>query len=165
MLTWLGRLHSDPITSLALSLSTSHLLIGTNVGQIHLHALPSLQHLRTLSPSQHKSCPITHLSTLLRPADLHGTVQLGAAVGSGAEDKLPIRSVGVLERMRVGRRERDRHEVTVLVNEVEDVSVRTTRRPGQQLTASCRSSRCCPSRPPSPWPLPPLPQRHPSTLR
>ncbi|KAL7415935.1 WD40-repeat-containing domain protein [Mrakia frigida] len=113
---------NDTITTLSLSLSTSHLLLGTSTGQIHIHSLPSLQHLRTLSPAAHKSCPITHISTLLRPSDLHGHVSLGS-VGSGdaGDEKWAIKTVGTLERMRVGRREREKHEVGWMMGEVDDI--------------------------------------------
>lgn len=116
---------SDTITTLSLSLSTSHLLLGTSTGQIHIHSLPSLQHLRTLSPAAHKTCPITHISTLLRPSDLHGHVSLGgSSAGAEGEDKWAIRTVGMLERMRVGRREREKHEVGWMNGEVgDDVSL------------------------------------------
>lgn len=125
----------ETVTSLGLSLSASHLLIGSAIGQVHVHALPSLQHLRTLSPAAHKGCPVTHISTMLRPADLHGHVVLGGgAAGEGAggaqmsggasatADAWPIRPVGMLERMRVGRKERERHEVLGLLSEEVDVS-------------------------------------------
>jgi hypothetical protein len=94
------QLYSETITSLSLSLSSSALLLGTSTGQIQIHAIPSLQHLRTISPAAHKGCPVTHLSTFLKPSDLHG-----------------------LERMRVGRGEREKHEVLVNnVGDEEDVS-------------------------------------------
>lgn len=98
-------------------MTLTHLLLGTSTGQIHLHSLPNLQHIRTLSPLSHKGCPISHLSTMLKPVDLHGTVSLG----SGQDDKWPVRTVGVLERMRVGRKERERHVVSAAVPEHEDI--------------------------------------------
>ena len=63
-------LKSTKITSMALSLSTTHLLLGTHSGEIHVYSLPAHQHLRTLSSHQ---SPITHISTLLRPPDLVGS--------------------------------------------------------------------------------------------
>ncbi|CDZ97389.1 WD40 repeat protein [Phaffia rhodozyma] len=119
---------SDTITTLSLSLSLSYLLLGTTTGQIHIHSLPTLQPIRTISPLSHKGCPITHVSTFLKPVDLHGSVSLettgmgstsGASSG-GSDEKWPIRSVGVLERMRVGRKERERHVVVSPVPETVD---------------------------------------------
>lgn len=94
----------SPVTCLALSLSTSHLLIGTRVGEIHIHSLPSHQHLRTIASH---SGPITHLSALLKPSDLIG--------GSFKSDAWPVMEVKPLERMRVGKAARDVQEVTMLL--------------------------------------------------
>jgi pre-rRNA-processing protein IPI3 len=94
----------SPVTCLALSLSTSHLLIGTRSGEIHIHSLPSHQHLRTIASH---SGPITHLSALLRPSDLIG--------GPFKSDAWPVMEVKPLERMRVGKAARDVQEVTMLL--------------------------------------------------
>ncbi|RSH95363.1 Pre-rRNA-processing protein ipi3 [Saitozyma podzolica] len=94
----------SPVTCLALSLSTSHLLIGTRAGEIHIHSLPSHQHLRTIASH---SGPITHLSALLRPSDLIG--------GPFKSDAWPVMEVKPLERMRVGKAARDVQEVTMLL--------------------------------------------------
>lgn len=89
---------------MALSLSSSHLLVGTQSGEIHVYSLPSHQLLRTIS--SHAS-PVTHLSTMLRPPDL---------VGSRTKlDSWPIMEVKPLERTRGGRIAREVQEVSVVL--------------------------------------------------
>ncbi|OXH30883.1 pre-rRNA-processing protein IPI3 [Cryptococcus neoformans] len=94
----------ESITSLALSLSSTHLLVGTSAGTIQIHSLPSHQHLRTLSPH---AGPVTHLSTLLRPADLVGSV------GAKSEE-IPIMEIRPLDRLKL-RSPQESHEPTVLL--------------------------------------------------
>lgn len=94
----------ESITSLALSLSSTHLLVGTSAGTIQIHSLPSHQHLRTLSPH---AGPVTHLSTLLRPADLVGSV------GAKSEE-IPIMAIRPLDRLKL-RSPQESHEPTVLL--------------------------------------------------
>lgn len=101
---------NDSITSLALSLSSTHLLVGTSAGNIQIHSLPSHQHLRTLSPH---AGPVTHLTTLLRPADLVGSVGVGAGAGAKGEE-IPIMEIKPLERLK-GRPPQESHEPTVLL--------------------------------------------------
>lgn len=100
-------MHSVPVTTLTLSLSGSHLISGTSTGQIHIHSLPSHQHLRTILT--HSGSPITHLSTLLRPADLVGHLGLGedSRGGMGGKDEWTVMEVKQFERMRVGKKERE----------------------------------------------------------
>ncbi|KAJ9116354.1 hypothetical protein QFC22_004795 [Naganishia vaughanmartiniae] len=100
-----------PITALALSKSQSHLISGTANGHIHIHSLPSHQHLRTIT--SHTGVPVTHLSTLTRPPDLVGSVSLrdaanaatstsGGLAGAGA---WPVIEVRQFERMKVVKRD------------------------------------------------------------
>ena len=96
----------SPISALALSLSCTHLLAGTQSGDIHIHALPSHQHLRTLSSH---SGPITHLSVLLRPPDLVG------ASGQTKSDEWPLMEIKPFERMRAGAAARDMREVGIVL--------------------------------------------------
>jgi pre-rRNA-processing protein IPI3 len=97
----------SPITSMTLSLSTTHLLLGTYSGEIHIYSLPSHQHLRTLSSHQ---SPITHISTLLRPPDLIGST-------GGRKDGWPIMEIKALERMRAGRVAREVQECTLVLGQ------------------------------------------------
>jgi pre-rRNA-processing protein IPI3 len=92
---------------MTLSLSTTHLLLGTYSGEIHIYSLPSHQHLRTLSSHQ---SPITHISTLLRPPDLIGTT-------GGKKDGWPIMEIKALERMRAGRIAREVQECTLVLGQ------------------------------------------------
>ncbi|KIR35058.1 pre-rRNA-processing protein IPI3 [Cryptococcus deuterogattii MMRL2647] len=95
---------ANAVTSLALSLSSTHLLVGTSAGNIQIHSLPSHQHLRTLSPH---AGPVTHLSTLLRPTDLVGSV-------GAKSDEIPIMEIKPLERLK-SRAPREYHEPTILL--------------------------------------------------
>ena len=110
----------EPITALGLSLTSTTLLVGTASGAVHTLSLPSLQPLKVANPQAHKGCPITLLEVQLKPADLYGQVQLGSTT-AGARDEV-IRKVGQLERMRVGRRERERHVIETRLGSCEDVS-------------------------------------------
>ncbi|WWD21046.1 hypothetical protein CI109_105527 [Kwoniella shandongensis] len=98
-----------PITCLTLSISTTHLLLGTSLGSISIHSLPSHQHLRTLSSH---AGPITHLSTLLRPPDLISAP--GSTTGNNAEN-WPIIEIKNLERMKSTRSIKEVQESTVLL--------------------------------------------------
>jgi pre-rRNA-processing protein IPI3 len=88
-------------------MSTTHLLLGTHTGEIHIYALPSHQHLRTLSSH---SSPITHISTLLRPSDLIGTT-------SGRKEGLPVMEIKPLERVRAGRIAREVQDCTLVLGQ------------------------------------------------
>ncbi|CAG7851713.1 SubName: Full=Related to WD-repeat protein crb3 {ECO:0000313/EMBL:CCA68749.1} [Serendipita indica DSM 11827] len=64
------------VSTLALT-TTSQLLIGTHSGLIHVYDTLSLQLLRTISTSQSPSpTPVTFLTTVPKPIDLIGHVQL-----------------------------------------------------------------------------------------
>lgn len=92
---------------MTLSLSTTHLLLGTHTGEIHIYALPSHQHLRTLSSH---SSPITHISTMLRPSDLVGST-------NGRKEGIPIMEIKPLERMRTGRIAREVQDCTLVLGQ------------------------------------------------
>ncbi|OCF44890.1 pre-rRNA-processing protein IPI3 [Kwoniella heveanensis CBS 569] len=98
-----------PITSLALSISATHLLVGTSEGTIQLYALPSHQHLRTLSPH---AGPVAHLSTLLRPVDLVASSSASGAGLVSKADQWPIMEVKAFERMKA-RSPQHTQEVTI----------------------------------------------------
>ncbi len=111
------------ITSIALSISQSHLLTGTSTGDIHLHSLPSHTLLRTIAT--HSGTPVTHLSTLIRPADLVGHINFASLIGSGSgtngnkSEEWPIMECRPFERMRVGRKERDEQEIGILLGGID----------------------------------------------
>ncbi len=117
------------MTCLSISLSSTHLLVGTQAGEIHVHSLPSHQHLRTITAH---SSPITHLSSLLRPPDL---------VGSGAKpDSWPVMEIKPLERMRMGKTDRDVQEVTILLHPSRAAELESLRPARPQLLAGERSN-------------------------
>jgi pre-rRNA-processing protein IPI3 len=76
--TALGRYFSTPsdyISSLQFSTLSSHLIVGTQAGKVHILSLPSMQVIRTIVPSQTSSIsslasPITYLRSMIRPVDL-----------------------------------------------------------------------------------------------
>ena len=86
-------------------MSASHLLVGTQSADVHIHSLPSHQHLRTIASH---AGPITHLDTLLRPPDLVGST-------SNKQDAWPVLDIKPLERMRMGKTARDVQEVTMIL--------------------------------------------------
>jgi pre-rRNA-processing protein IPI3 len=106
--------YSVPITTLALSSTQAQIISGTATGQIHVHALPSHQHLRTINT--HAGSAITHLSIISRPPDLVGHLSLGNYAEMGAkEEGWPVIEVKPFERMRVGKKERDEQEIGILL--------------------------------------------------
>lgn len=92
-----------PITCLALSFSASQLLIGTSAGDIHVHALPSHQQVRSI-PAH--AGPVSYLCTMSTPPDLVGR--------AGRADNWPVMEIKNLERMRVAKSARESQEVSVL---------------------------------------------------
>lgn len=103
----------SPISAIALSLSSTHLLVGTQAGEIHVHALPSHQLIRTIAAH---GGSITHLSTLVRPADFIGTpgVRTIGAAGTTNGDDWPIMEIRAFERQKASRQTRDAREVVML---------------------------------------------------
>ncbi|KAH7929113.1 WD40 repeat-like protein [Leucogyrophana mollusca] len=104
----------QPITTLALSLTTSLLLVGTATGLILVHDVASHQLLRTIST--HKGVPITHLATLLKPPDLFGhiSLNLSPSVSLNSADLIPVRPVAPFQRMRDAKA-REAHEVAMIL--------------------------------------------------
>lgn len=91
----LGRYFTTPndyISSLCLSSLSSHLIVGTSSGKLHILSLPSLQNIRTIVPSQTSSisslaAPITYIHSMIRPVDLisrTGTHNSAASSSSSA---------------------------------------------------------------------------------
>ncbi|OSX64261.1 hypothetical protein POSPLADRAFT_1137645 [Postia placenta MAD-698-R-SB12] len=101
----------QPVTTLAISLTSSLLLVGTAAGLIQTYDIASHQLLRTLST--HKGLAITHLATLLRPPDLIGHVSLTLTTGT-EQKEMPVRPVAPLQRMKDAKA-REAHEVAMLL--------------------------------------------------
>ncbi|KAG6850785.1 hypothetical protein H0H93_008823 [Arthromyces matolae] len=104
----------QPITALCMSLTSSHLLVGTESGIILVYDIPSHQLLRSIST--HKGFLITHLATMLKPPDLIGHINLNLSVGNAADakDVIPVRHVAPFQRMRDSKT-REAHAVTLLL--------------------------------------------------
>ncbi|KAG6910225.1 hypothetical protein DXG01_012360 [Tephrocybe rancida] len=103
-----------PVTALCISLTSSHLLIGTETGLIHIYDIPSHQLLRTIT--SHKGVGITHLATMLKPPDLIGHISLNLSVGTvaDAKDIIPVKHVSPFQRMR-DPKTREAHDVGLLL--------------------------------------------------
>lgn len=100
---------------MAISLTSTYLLVGTSNGAIHLYDLPSHQLLRTISA--HKGFSISYLTTLLKPPDLIGHISLDLKVGSmsDAKDALPAKPVQPFQRME-DPKTREAHEINMLLH-------------------------------------------------
>ncbi|WFD45209.1 Pre-rRNA-processing protein ipi3 [Malassezia psittaci] len=77
----------EQVTALTLSLAGSHLAIGTQVGQVHLVDVATLQVARVLNvngtAAASLNTPVTNLMCILRPPDLLTAAQLGKRSGKG----------------------------------------------------------------------------------
>lgn len=102
------------MTAMAISLTGTSLLVGTDTGLINIYDIVSHQLLRTIS--SHKGMSITYLKTMLKPVDLIGHVSLSLNVGNtlDAKDVMPVRPVMPFQRMKDAKI-RDAHEVTMLL--------------------------------------------------
>ncbi len=105
---------------MAISLTSTYLLVGTSSGIIHFYDLPSHQLLRTISA--HKGFSITYLTSLLKPPDLIGHISLDLKVGiSDAKDVLPAKPVLPFQRTK-DPKARQAHEVNILLHTKRNVS-------------------------------------------
>ena len=141
------------MTSLALSLTSSLLLVGTASGLVHTYDVASHQLLRSIST--HKGLTISHISTMLRPLDLVGHVAL--SLSADGREALPLRVVAPFQRMR-DPKAREAHEVAVALPP--SLSVRPPlsapplahadeRRNGPRRFLSIRWTSFCATTPPS----------------
>lgn len=116
----------QPITSLALSLTASTLLVGTAHGAIHLYDVASHQLLRALAPAAHKGLAVTGLAPMLKPPDLIGHASLsmstgGGVSGAGAREGIPVRPVASFQRTRDAKT-RAAHELPMMLPGPSEVS-------------------------------------------
>ncbi|RDB23532.1 Pre-rRNA-processing protein IPI3 [Hypsizygus marmoreus] len=104
----------QPVTAVAISLTSSHLLVGTEGGLIHVYDIPSHQLLRTIST--HKGLTITYLATMLKPPDLVGHINLSLTVGSSSDTKdvIPVKPISPFQRMR-DPKTREAHDIAILL--------------------------------------------------
>lgn len=99
------------ISSMCISLTATLLLVGTETGSIHIYDIPSHQLLRTIT--SHKGLAITHVTTMLKPPDLIGHIDLNLT-SSDTSDTIPARPVAPFQRMK-DPKTRENHEITILV--------------------------------------------------
>ncbi|EJD07635.1 pre-rRNA-processing protein IPI3 [Fomitiporia mediterranea MF3/22] len=108
----------QPISTLALSLTRSTLLVGTTTGEVNLYDIASHQLLRTISPVKDKGqgLSITHIECMLKPPDLIGHISLGLNVGgiTSVKDVMPTRPIAPFQRVRDSKA-REAHEVPIIL--------------------------------------------------
>ncbi|EIW79220.1 WD40 repeat-like protein [Coniophora puteana RWD-64-598 SS2] len=107
----------EPIASLALSLTTTLLLVGTaKSGRVLVYDVASHQLLRTISAHKERDMGVVFVSTMLRPPDLvgHVTLSMSAGAASGASENIPVRPIVPFQRMR-DTKARDAHDVAVML--------------------------------------------------
>jgi hypothetical protein len=92
------------------------LLAGTALGNVHVYDVPSHQLLRTINAHPGSGLAVTHLTTLLKPPDLVGHVQLGGDKDGG----IPVLPILPFQRMREAR-PREAHEVTMMLPHARNV--------------------------------------------
>lgn len=112
---------SEPVTAMAVTVTGSSLLVGTEGGLVHLYDVASHQLLRTIA--SHKGGPITFLRSILKPIDLIGHVSLNLHVNGAtdAKDVIPVRPILPFQRIKDAKL-RDAHEVTIMLPAVRSVS-------------------------------------------
>ena len=127
------------ITTLTLSPDQTKLVSGTSSGQVHVHALPSHQHLTTINA--HAGASVSHVQVVPRPADLIGHLSLGGGdagdashgntsggaggggLGQAKDTPFPILAIKSFERMSVANKERDEMEIHVMLGPKPDFRI------------------------------------------
>ncbi|KDQ18934.1 hypothetical protein BOTBODRAFT_63086 [Botryobasidium botryosum FD-172 SS1] len=106
----------QPVTSLAISLTSSTLIVGTSTGQVNLYDIASHQLLRTFIQPQQSGLAITHVGSMLKPADLIGHIRLNdsPAAGGDKDSAPPIRPITAFQRVR-DMKVHANHEVTMML--------------------------------------------------
>ncbi|KAG8694445.1 Pre-rRNA-processing protein ipi3 [Ceratobasidium sp. 395] len=101
------------ITSLAISFTSTLLLVGAASGAIHVYDIESLQLLRTIATHKDKGLSVIYLQCMLKPVDLqgHATITDG---GVSAKEPIPLRPVVPFQRMR-DPKAREAHEPMMII--------------------------------------------------
>ncbi|EUC59797.1 Pre-rRNA-processing protein ipi3, putative [Rhizoctonia solani AG-3 Rhs1AP] len=94
----------QPITSLCISYTSTHLLVGTASGSILIYDLESHQLLRTIATHKDKGLAVVYLRCMLKPID-HDTKE---------KDPIPLRPVVPFQRMR-DLKARATHQVMMMI--------------------------------------------------
>ncbi|TFK18988.1 pre-rRNA-processing protein IPI3 [Coprinopsis marcescibilis] len=103
----------QPIGSMTLSLASNLLLLGTVEGQILIYDVASQQHVRSFTAQ--KGLSVSYITTMMKPPDLIGHVNLDFRVGSSADlkDTIPVKPIVAFNRVRDAKA-RDAHEVLIM---------------------------------------------------
>ncbi|KAF8661367.1 hypothetical protein AX16_001461 [Volvariella volvacea WC 439] len=104
---------NEPIASLTISLTASHLVVGTALGFILIYDVPSHQLIRTIST--HKSFSITYIKTMLKPMELVGHFNSNSSIGkSDSKDFITLKPVVPFHKTK-DIKAREAHEAHVLL--------------------------------------------------
>ncbi|KAF8627827.1 hypothetical protein AX15_004248 [Amanita polypyramis BW_CC] len=122
----------EQVTSMAFSLTSTLLLVGTMTGLIHVVDIPTHQQLRTIST--HKGLSITHLQTMLKPLDLMGHVDLGhfVAHGNDPRENIPVQPVSAFQRLK-DTKAREAHNVSLMLPPAEQPLTKHPTYPADKL--------------------------------
>ncbi|CAE6382232.1 unnamed protein product [Rhizoctonia solani] len=94
----------QPITSICISFTSTHLLVGTTSGAILVYDLESHQLLRSIATHKDKGLAVVYLQCMLKPID-HDTRE---------KDPIPLRPVVPFQRTR-DLKARETHQVMVMI--------------------------------------------------
>ncbi|KDQ26996.1 hypothetical protein PLEOSDRAFT_1077773 [Pleurotus ostreatus PC15] len=98
---------NQPLSCLAISLTSSLLLAGTATGHINVYDIASHQLVRAIN--SHIGSAVNHLATMLKPLDL-----IGAASINDIRDVVPVKPVSPFQRTRDAKA-RNAHEASILL--------------------------------------------------
>ncbi|KAF9531734.1 WD40 repeat-like protein [Crepidotus variabilis] len=111
------------VKCMAISLSSSSLVVGTVEGLVQIYDIPSHQLIRTIST--HKGVPISHVQTMIKPPDLIGHISLEIQIGSDTKDVIPVKPIVPFQRTR-DVKSREAHEIAVMLPYYKKISKRDT---------------------------------------
>lgn len=103
----------QPITTLAISFTSTLLLVGTLSGAINVYDVESHQLLRSIATHKDKGLSVIYLQCMLKPIDLQGHATIGDG-GISAKEPVPLRPVVPFQRMR-DVKAREAHEVLLML--------------------------------------------------
>lgn len=119
---------------MAISLTSSLLIVGVTAAQIQIYDIASHQLIRTIPTL--KEFSVNALQVMLKPHDLMGHATIGSAT-SRAGDEVPIRSVTSFQRTR-DPKTREKHEVLILLPP--HPTVRTPNSPSPVLSVNLNAA-------------------------
>ena len=98
-----------PVTSMAISITSALLIVGTSTGHIQIYDIASQQLIHSIVA--HKDFSINDVRTMLKPRDLMGHASLGDP--TSFKESNPIRSIAPFQRTR-DPKTRENHEVLMM---------------------------------------------------